>query len=94
MPSENFALCSIKKGQLEDLQNYLNQRMIGTINTADGSTLIDNLITSHQVDYMSSAVIIRAGTFENDQEHIGSLLHFRNPPTPPLRVRARAAVKR
>ena len=31
--------------------------MIAAINTADGSTLGDNLITSHQVDYMSSAII-------------------------------------
>ena len=50
MPSEDFALSSINKDQLEDLQNYLNQKMITIINTADGSTLRDNLITSHQVD--------------------------------------------
>ena len=50
MSSENFALSSINKYQLEDLQNYLNQKMITVINTADGSTLGDNLITSHQVD--------------------------------------------
>ena len=72
--------------------------MIAAISTADGSTLIDNLITSHQVDYMSSVVIIRAETFENDQEHTGTLLHFLTPTPPPphptFRVRARAAVKR
>ena len=45
--------------------------MIATVNTLDGSTLGDNLITSHQVDYMSSA-LISAEAVENDQEHITS----------------------
>ena len=45
--------------------------MIAAINTADGSSLGDNLITSHQVDYMPS-VFIRAEAVENDQEHITS----------------------
>ena len=45
--------------------------MIVTINIADGSTLEDNLITSHQVDYMSS-VLIPAEAVENDQEHMTS----------------------
>ena len=31
--------------------------MIAAIDTVDGSTLGDNLITSHQVDCMSSALI-------------------------------------
>ena len=57
MPSENFALSSINKDQLEDLLNYLNQKMIATINIADGSTLGDNLVTSHQIDHMSSVLI-------------------------------------
>ena len=65
MPSENFALSSIKKDQPKDLQNYLNQKMIDAINTVDGSTLGDNLITSHRVDYMSSA-LISAEPVEND----------------------------
>ena len=43
--------------------------MIAAIDTVDGSTLGDNLITSHQVDYMSS-VLIPAKTVENDQQHI------------------------
>ena len=43
--------------------------MIAAINTANGFTLGDNLITSHQVDYMSS-VLIPAEAVENDQEHI------------------------
>ena len=45
--------------------------MIAAINTAGGSTLWDNLITSHQVDYMSS-VFIPAEAVRNDQEHITS----------------------
>ena len=45
--------------------------MIAPINTADFSTLGDNLITSHEVDYMSS-VLIPAQAVENDQEHITS----------------------
>ena len=31
--------------------------MMAAIDTVDGSTLEDNLITSHQVDYMSLAII-------------------------------------
>ena len=45
--------------------------MIATINITDSSTLGDNLITSHQVDYMSS-VLIPAEAVENNQEHITS----------------------
>ena len=52
MSSENFALCSTNKDLLKYLQNYLNQKIIATIDTVDGSTLGDNLITSHQVDYI------------------------------------------
>ena len=52
MLSKNFTLSSINKDQLKDLQNYLNQKMIAAIDTVDGSTLGDNLITSHQVDYI------------------------------------------
>ena len=55
MPNVNFALSSNKKDQLRDLYNYLNQKVISPINTLDGSTLGANLITSHQVDYMSSS---------------------------------------
>ena len=42
MPSENFALSSSNKDQLEDLQNYLNQKMIASINIVDSSSLGDN----------------------------------------------------
>ena len=45
--------------------------MIAAYDIVDGSTLEDNLITSHQVDCMSSA-IYRAEAVENDQEHITS----------------------
>ena len=46
--------------------------MIAAFNTVDGSTLGDNLITSHREDYMSSG-LIPADAVENDQEHISSL---------------------
>ena len=47
--------------------------MIATINIEDGSMLPDNLITSHQVDYRSSAHSSwTAEAVENDQEHITS----------------------
>ena len=65
MSNENFALSDINKDQRKDLQNYLNQKMIATINTADGSTLGDNLITRHQVHYMFSALILTEAV-END----------------------------
>ena len=56
------------KDQLKHLQNYLNQKMIAAISTVDGSTLGDDLIASHQVDYMSLA-LIPAEAVENEQEH-------------------------
>ena len=56
------------KDQLKDLQNYLNQKMIAAISTVDGSTLGDDLIASHQVDYMFLA-LIPAEAVENEQEH-------------------------
>ena len=59
---------SKNKDQLRALYNCLNQKLITTINTLDGSALGDNLITSHQVDYMSS-VLIPAETVDNNQEH-------------------------
>ena len=52
MGNKNFALSDINKDQRKDLQNYLNQKMIATINIVDDSTLGDNLTTSHQADYM------------------------------------------
>ena len=64
----NFALSTKNKNQLRDVYNYLNQKVITAINTLDGSTLGDNLITCHQVDYMFSAVI-PAEAVENNHEH-------------------------
>ena len=46
----NFALSSNNKDQLVDSSNCLNQKVIAAINTLEGSTLGDNLITSHQND--------------------------------------------
>ena len=46
--------------------------MIAAIDTVDGSTLGDNLITSHQVDYMSSA-LIPVEAVENDQYFVKTL---------------------
>ena len=39
------------KGQLRHFYYYLNQKVITFIDTLDSSTLRDNLITNHQVDY-------------------------------------------
>ena len=47
MPNVSFALSSKNKDQLRDWYDYLNQKVITTINTLDGSSLEDNLITSH-----------------------------------------------
>ena len=69
MPNVNFALYSKNQDQLRDLHNYLNQKGITAINTLDGSTLGDNLIISHQVDYMFSA-LIPAEAVQNNQEHL------------------------
>ena len=43
--------------------------MITATNTSDGSTLGDNLIASHQVDYMSSG-LISGETGENEKYHL------------------------
>ena len=56
MQNENFALSSNNKDQMRDLHNYLNQKVITAVNTLGGSMLGDNLITSHQVDYIPSAL--------------------------------------
>ena len=53
------------------LSKNFTLKMIAAYDIVDGSTLEDNLITSHQVDCMSSA-IYRAEAVENDQEHITS----------------------
>ena len=71
LPNVKFALSSNNKDQLRHLYNYLNQKVITAINTFDGSTLVDNLITRHQVNYMSSA-LIPAEAVENDQERLAA----------------------
>ena len=52
MPNVSFVLCSNNKNELRDLHSYLSQQMITAIN--HDSMLGENLIMSHQVDYMSS----------------------------------------
>ena len=54
--------------QFKDLKHYLNEKMIAAISTVDASILGDDLITSHQTDYMFS-VLIPAEAVENEQEH-------------------------
>ena len=44
------------------------EKITTAINTLDGSTLGDNLISSHQVDYVSS-VPIPSEAVENNQEY-------------------------
>ena len=65
----NFALSGNTKNHLRDFYNYLNQEVITTINTLDGSKLGHNLITSHELDYMSSG-LISVEAVENNQEHL------------------------
>ena len=69
MLNMNFALFGNNKNQLRDFYNYLNQKVITAINTLDGSKLGDNLITSHELDYMSSG-LISVEAVENNQEHL------------------------
>ena len=68
MPNVNFALSSSNKDQIRDLYNYLNQKMITAINTLDSSTLGNNLISSHQLDCMSSG-LVPAEAVQKDQKH-------------------------
>ena len=67
IPNVNFALSSNKKDQLRDLYDYLYTIVITAINTLDGSTLGDNLIMSHKLDYMSPT-LIPVKAVENNQE--------------------------
>ena len=53
MSNVNFALSSNSKDQ----PRGVNKKLITAINTLDGFTLGDDLIKSHQVDYMSTALI-------------------------------------
>ena len=65
MSNANFTLSIKHKDQLGDL----NKKLITAINTLDGSTLEDDLITGHQVDYMPTA-LIPAKAAENNQDHL------------------------
>ena len=65
MSNVNFALSSNSKDQLGDL----NKKLITAINTLDGSTLGDDLITSHQVDNTSTA-LIPPEAVENNQDYL------------------------
>ena len=67
IPNVNFALSSNKKDQLRGLYDYLYPIVITAINTLDGSTLVDNLIMSHKLDYMSPT-LIQVKAVENNQE--------------------------
>ena len=49
MSDVNFELFSNSKNQFGDL----NKKLITTINTLDGSTFVDDLITSHEVPRLS-----------------------------------------
>ena len=69
MSNENFALSGNNKDQFRDLHNYLNQKVTTAINNVDDYTLGDNITTSHQVDYMSSA-LLPAEVVKNSQEHL------------------------
>ena len=69
MLNVNFALSGNNKDQRKGFYNDLNQNVITAINTLDGSTLRDNLITNPQIDYVFSA-LISAETVENNQEHL------------------------
>ena len=53
MSNVSFALSSNSKDQLRGV----NKKLITAINTLDAFTLGDDLIKSHQVDYMSTALI-------------------------------------
>ena len=67
IPNVNFALSSNKKDQLRGLYDYLYPIVITAINTLDGSKLVDNLIMSHKLDYMSPT-LIQVKAVENNQE--------------------------
>ena len=58
----NFAFSSNNKDQLIDSNNYLNQKVITTINTLDGSVLGDNLIMNHQNDLDYLVAILKVGS--------------------------------
>lgn len=59
--------------------NGLNQKLINTINTLDGSTLANKLTNNNKIDYQSSALIPieafkRAACYNKVQYHIFNLV--------------------
>ena len=68
----NFVLSdSNNKDQLKNLYNYLNQKVITAINTYHSFMLGNNLIASHQVDYMPSA-LIPSEAVEDNHKHLAA----------------------
>ena len=65
MSNVNFALSGNSKDQLGDL----NKKLITAISTLDGFTLGGDLITSHQVDNMSTT-LIPTEAVENNQDYL------------------------
>ena len=65
MSNVNFALSSNSKDQLGDL----NKKLITAISTLDGFTLGGDLITSYQVDNMSTT-LIPTEAVENNQDYL------------------------
>ena len=65
MSNVNFALSSNSKDQLGDL----NKKLITAISTLDGFTVGGDLITSHQVDNMSTT-LIPTEAVENNQDYL------------------------
>ena len=65
MSNVNFALSSNSKDQLGDL----NKKLITAISTLDGFTLGGDLITSHQVENMSTT-LIPTEAVENNQDYL------------------------
>ena len=58
----NLALSKNNKDQVIDSNNYFNQKVIIVLNTLDGSTLGDNLVTSHQNDQDYLVAIPKVGS--------------------------------
>ena len=60
-----WSIIQSKYGKIRTRKNSIS----GHFSHSDSSTLGDNLILIHQVDYMFSA-FIQAEAVENDQEHL------------------------
>ena len=58
----NLALSKNNKDQVIDSNNYFNQKVITVLNALDGSTLGDNLVTSHQNDQDYLVAIPKVGS--------------------------------